>query len=73
MQDSQPPGFRYATYKLADGVSFLHLARVDPGEANLLPTLPAFRAFQQGIRSRCEVAPVVSHTKVVGAYQAGAS
>jgi hypothetical protein len=37
--------------------------------ANGLTELPAFRAFQQGIRERCDEAPVATPLDEVGSFQ----
>ena len=58
--------FTYATHKLDDGVSFVHLAAYE-GESPL-PSVPAFQAFTSGIRERCDEPPVVSELEEVGAY-----
>ena len=68
-----PEGLRYATYRLADGVSFVHLATVATPEANPLLSLPAFKAFQAGIRDRCVEPPVASDVTLVDSYGQGAS
>jgi hypothetical protein len=63
----QPSGFRYATYRLDDGVSFVHLATTDQGPAPL-PQLEAFRRFQEGIAERCEEQPRVTELREIGSY-----
>jgi hypothetical protein len=71
LQDAAPEGFRYATYRLDDGVTFVHVAaRSDPA-SNPLSELSAFRRFQQDIGARCVVAPVVSVAQQIGAYSGG--
>lgn len=65
-----PPDFRYATYQLADGVSFVHLATSDGPPP--LTQLTAFHDFQAGIADRCAEPPVVTEVQVVGSYDAGA-
>ena len=62
-----PPGLRYATLRLGDGRTFIHLA-IDDGESPL-PGLAAFRAFQAGARDRCEWGPEVSEAELVGDYR----
>ena len=62
----KPEGFRYATVKLDDGVSFVHIA-VHETE-NPLPALASFRAFSEGVRDRCDEPPVVSDATLVGSY-----
>ena len=60
-----PAGFRYSTFKLDDGVSFVHIAR----GTSPLPGLEAFRRFQEGIEERCDEPPVVREVTVVGSYE----
>jgi hypothetical protein len=64
----QPAGFRYATFKQDDGVSFVHLATHE-GEENPLFELDAFRAFTAGIRERCEEPPVTTRLDEVGSFR----
>lgn len=63
-----PDGFRYATFVLDDGVSFVHVAVTEGDAAAPLPGLPAFQRFQEGLRERCEEQPVVAPARVVGSY-----
>ena len=63
----QPAGLRYASFKLDDGVSFVHLAETAEGGA-ALADLAAFKAFTAGIQERCEEAPVVTTLNEVGTY-----
>ena len=65
----QPAGLRYASLKLDDGVSFMHIVEVDaPDGSNPLHALPAFNAFTTSVRDRCEELPVSVELQVVGAY-----
>lgn len=65
----KPPGLHYATFKLEDGVSFMHLAVVDTADgSNPLPALAAFQAFTAEIRDRCEEPPVGVELQRVGSY-----
>jgi hypothetical protein len=52
LEELKPNGFAYTTHRLADGVSFLHLARLEKAE-NPLATLPAFAEFQHDLARRC--------------------
>jgi hypothetical protein len=66
----RPPGLRYSTHVLEDGVTFVHQAVVDaPDGASALTDLPAFRRFQEGIRERCEEPPQVSRLRAIGSYE----
>ena len=63
------PGVHYATLRLADA-TFYHLVAVEsePSRGGLVE-LPAFKAFQAGIRDRCAEAPVSSEVQLVGNYR----
>ena len=63
-----PGGLRYATFRLPDKVTFLHVATVEAPDANPLTTLPAFLAFQKNIKDRCVEPPVVTELSPVGSY-----
>ncbi len=66
---AEAPGeFQYATFRLGDGVSFLHLAIVD-GEGSPLSELSAFQEFQRSISERCVEPPMVLESTVVGSYR----
>jgi Antibiotic biosynthesis monooxygenase len=67
LQSAQPAGLRYATLRLDDGVSFVHIAETAEG-ANPLPGQPAFQRFQENIAERCDEQPVVTEVKVVGSF-----
>ena len=68
LKETAPPGIRYASYRLDDGVSFVHIASMDDAENNPLQAIPAFKAFTAGIRDRCEVPPVTTVLHEVGSY-----
>src|SRR5688572_18426571 len=66
----QPAGLRYASFKLADGVSFVHLVSLEGAEgANPLGQLSAFKAFTAEIKERCEEPPVAVELSEVGSYR----
>jgi hypothetical protein len=62
-----PGGLRYATLRLADGVSFIHVV-VQENDDNPLAGLAAFAEFQRGIAERCVEGPERTEMSVVGAY-----
>jgi hypothetical protein len=66
---SAPESFRYATFKLEDGRSFMHLAAVADPTDNPLSRVGAFAEFQREIADRCESQPVVSTLDEVGSYR----
>ncbi len=59
-----PGGLRYATFRLADGVTFVHIA-VAEGEVNPLSQSAAFAEFQREISARC-VEPPAPADRVLG-------
>ena len=65
---TQPAGLRYATFKLEDGVSFLHIAETEDGR-NPLSQVRAFGEFQAGIAERCEEPPIVSDLTEIGSFR----
>jgi hypothetical protein len=66
----RPAGLRYASFKLEDGVSFVHLVSHESGDGpNPLSELPAFKAFVAGVKDRCEEPPIAVELKKVGAYR----
>ena len=69
---SAPERLRYACYRLADGVSFMHVATVEHRSANPLTSLPAFKAFQAELGARCDGPPTITELSVVGSYGVGA-
>ena len=64
----QPGGLRYASFRLDDGVSFVHVAVLD-ADHNPLSDSAAFAKFQSGIKDRCADGPVASDATVIGSYQ----
>jgi dipeptidyl aminopeptidase/acylaminoacyl peptidase len=67
LAELEPRDFAYATYRLADGVTFVHVARLDAKE-NPLAKLPAFVEFQRELQDRCVEQPAPSPATVVGSY-----
>ena len=68
LREAAPKGLTYASYRLDDGVSFVHVATVDDAANSALQSLPAFKAFTAGVKERCEVAPVTTVLHEVGSY-----
>ncbi|MFC0627220.1 hypothetical protein [Kribbella deserti] len=63
-----PGGLRYATFRLADGVTFVHVA-VHETEKNVLEDSAAFRDFQKTIAERVAGPPSFSEATLVGSYR----
>jgi hypothetical protein len=69
---SRPVGLRYATFRLADGNEFVHVAAVDTHDGvNPLSRVAAFAEFQDGIPDRMVEGPVVADATLVGSYGFG--
>jgi hypothetical protein len=68
LAEQTPEGFEYAAHRLADGVSFIHVASLDSDD-NPLTGLPAFADFQRGLPERCAQPPEPSAATVVGTYR----
>ena len=68
LAQSQPDGLRYATLRLEDGVSFVHVAEVE-GDHNPLNDSAAFAAFQAGLADRVVDGPAARDATVVGSYR----
>ena len=69
LKQQRPQGLRYATFRLADGVSFVHLVAHDEADgSNALTSLPAFKAFAAGVKERCDEPPVRVELTEIGSY-----
>jgi hypothetical protein len=68
LNETTPPGLRYAAFRLADGVSFLHVVLVD-GDDNPLARSAAFADFQRGAGDRMVNPPGRTDAEVVGSYR----
>jgi len=67
---SRPAGFRYATFRLDDGLTFVHLAITETDDgSNPLSGIQAFGRFQEGIAERCDEPPVATEVHEVGSFR----
>jgi hypothetical protein len=69
LNEKRPAGFHYATFKLDDGVSFVHVAWHDADAQSPLPGVQAFQRFQEDIGDRCDERPVASSGTEIGSYR----
>jgi hypothetical protein len=70
LKQTNPEGLRYASFKLEDGVSFVHIASIETeNKENPLSLSAAFKTFQENIKDRCEEPPVAIELNTIGAYQ----
>ena len=68
----RPGALHYATFRLPDGVSFMHVVFETDEPGRILNDVAAFTAFVTDIGSRCDEPPVVTELSVVGSYDFGA-
>ncbi|MGH2978603.1 MAG: hypothetical protein ACRDLQ_03070 [Solirubrobacterales bacterium] len=66
---TRPAGFGYATFKLDDGVSFVHIVEERDDDRNSLADVNAFAEFREGIRDRCDEPPVATELHEVGSFE----
>jgi hypothetical protein len=70
LERDKPAGLRYASFKLEDGVSFVHIASIETADGtNPLLAQPAFKEFSAKIKDRCEEPPVTANLSEVGSYR----
>lgn len=67
-----PDGVSYATFRLEDQVTFVHLVQVR-ADPNPLLAVRAFGEFQAGIADRVDQGPVTENLAEVGSYRFFAS
>jgi hypothetical protein len=67
LHEREPSGIRYATFKLDDGLTFVHLAETDVDPAPLTG-LQAFKQFLEGIADRCDDPPVATDLHEIGSF-----
>jgi hypothetical protein len=66
---AQPGGVKYASARLADGVSVVALlALADPAD-NPLRAIPEFREFQEHLQEWLAEPPTVEPLTVIGSYE----
>jgi hypothetical protein len=69
LERERPAGLRYVTFKLEDGVSFVHLVSLETADgSDPLRELSAFKAFVAGVRDRCEEPPAAVSLEEVASY-----
>jgi hypothetical protein len=69
LREIADPGVHYATFKQADGCTFVHVALFDSEEQQqMLSGCGAFRAFQAGLLERCDVPPRPEQVTTLDSY-----
>ena len=70
LDELKATGFAYASLRLDDGVSFVHVVVEEDGTGSVaLTDVPAFQAFAKDIAARCDEPPVAMGASVVGAHR----
>lgn len=70
LQASQPEGLAYASFKLDDGVSFVHIASIETADgSNPLADTAAFKKFAGDIKGRCDEPPAAETLSQIGSFQ----
>lgn len=69
VEQAQPEGLRYASTKLADGVTFVAIVEVADGIENPLPGLSEYREFQEKLDGWRVEPPALEQAEVVGSYR----
>ena len=68
LKAANPDGIRYLSLRLDDN-TFIHVVETAGDDSGDLTRLPAFQAFQSGIRERCAEPPLVRAVGIVGNYR----
>jgi hypothetical protein len=66
---ARPHGMHYASYKLADGVTYVAVLKLDEGVEKPLPQIEAFRQFQEGLKGWMAEPPIAEPVTVIGSYR----
>jgi hypothetical protein len=68
VNEARPGGVHYASYKLADGVTFVALVALEDPANNPLPAIPGWVAFQERLEGWRDGPPAFEQLTVVGSY-----
>jgi quinol monooxygenase YgiN len=70
LRRTEPAGLRYATSRLDDGVSFVHLAATESEDGGSpLSKVKAFQELQRNIEDRTDEGPVVTELEQIGSFR----
>ncbi len=70
LAEARPEGIQYSSYRLEDGLTFVHHAVVSTADgSNPLPQLDAFKAFTRDLKERCDEMPLAMSASEIGSYQ----
>jgi translation elongation factor EF-1beta len=73
LERTQPEGLGHAVLRLADGVTFIHIAEETEAAEGRLWRIESFQRFEDGISERCDVPPAVQGSSEVGSFRLFAS
>ena len=65
----RPGELQYATFRLPDGVSFMHIVVETDEPGRILGEVAAFQAFVADIAARCDEPPAVTDLILIGSYR----
>jgi hypothetical protein len=68
LRSTAPAGLRYATFRMDDGVSFVHIASNETDGPTPLREIAAFQRFQQNVGERCVEPPVSVELHEIGSF-----
>jgi hypothetical protein len=68
LRSTAPAGLRYATFRMDDGVSFVHIASNETDGPTPLREIAAFQRFQQDVGERCVKPPVSVELHEIGSF-----
>lgn len=66
---AHPADVRYASSVLDDGVTFVALLEMEPGQEHPLRTFPAYVELIEKLKDWYAEPPTVEHMTVIGSYQ----
>ncbi len=70
LESTKPGGLRYVSFKLEDGLSFVHIAFIETSDgSNPLQALDEFQAFVGDIAARCDEPPIATTIETIGNYR----
>jgi hypothetical protein len=69
LEQARPADVRYAASVLSDGVTFVALLEMEPGQEHPLRTFPAYVELIEKLRQWYAEPPTVEHMTVIGSYQ----
>jgi len=69
LEQERPADVRYASSVLNDGVTFVALLEMEPGQEHPLRTFPAYVELIENLKQWYAEPPTVEYLTVIGSYQ----